>query len=348
VTAEEVVLGALFAGVTLYALLGGADFGAGVWQALAAGRATPEEREQVHAAIGPVWEANHVWLIFVLVTATTAYPGTVASLADTLWLPLLLALAGIVLRGAGFAFRPRDPLRRREARAWEALFAAASVAAPFFLGCALGATAAGAEGGWASPLSLCAGVLAVVICAHLAAVYLARESAISREPALLARWRARALASGFVLMGAAAACLFVLAADAPRLWDRFVGASLPFVALSFVAGGVAARSVAVGRHATAVAASAVATSSVLWGWFAAGHPLLAKGREGGAAPAVAPEAVMVATAWTVSIGAAVVLPCLLLLLNVFKSSRAASLSGERPASNAGPDRGARGSPERPQ
>jgi cytochrome d ubiquinol oxidase subunit II len=342
---DDVLLVSLCGAVTLYALLGGADFGAGVWQAWAGRRAGPREREQVHAAVGPVWEANHVWLVFAFVVLLTAFPTALEAVARALWLPLLLALAGIVLRGAGFAFRPRDPARKGEARAWEALFGGASVAAPFFLGASLGALAEGRlavtrDGGfdgtatsWVSPLSLWVGAMAVGICALLAAAYLARESSLARDAEMLEVWRRRATWAGVVDGVLAVGGVAVVATTAPDLWDGFRARSLPFVAVSAV-GGVGSVVALVARRFTAAAAgAALAVSCVLWGWFAARHPYLVP-------PAItaesarAPRATLVAAAWTVVVGGALVAPSTLALLRVFKSERAArvgrSKAGSRP------------------
>jgi cytochrome bd ubiquinol oxidase subunit II len=330
--AAELLAAAVVVGMTLYALLAGADFGAGIWQALAARSASPAEREQVHAAVGPVWEANHVWLIFVLVILHTAFPPALAALARALWLPLLLALAGIVMRGAGFAFRPREPALRRERRAWEGVFAGASVAAPFFLGCAVGAvaegrlpvTAAGEFTGhatsWASPFSLFAGLLAVALCAHLAAVYLARESAQWGPSDLAPLWRRRAIATSIVVGGLALAGIAVLALSAPALWRAFAARAPALVALSVAAGLATLLALARRRFTLAAGAAALAVASVLWGGWVAQHPMLVP-------PALslqaarAPDAVLSATVVVAVVGAVLTAPALLYLMRVFKTAR---------------------------
>jgi len=328
------LLVAIALGVTLYALLAGADFGAGIWQALLGPRASEREREQVHDAVGPVWEANHVWLIFVIVLLFTAFPPAIAAIARALWVPLLLALAGIVLRGAGFAFRPRDRARRGERRAWDRVFSGASLAAPLFLGAALGAVAEGRlrvtpsggfEGGpwdWVSPLSLYTGVLGVGLCAHLAAVYLARESALSRERDLESLWRRRALLSGAVVGALALGGIGVVEATAQDLARAMEGKAWPFVVASGAAGVAALGALLARRPTIAAAAAGLAVATVLWGWFAARWPWLVP-------PAIradearAPHAVLSAAAWSTAVGALLVAPSLYALLRVFKSARAA-------------------------
>jgi cytochrome bd ubiquinol oxidase subunit II len=330
----ELLGAAIVAGMTLYALLAGADFGAGIWQALAARRATPDEREQVHAAVGPVWEANHVWLIFVLVLLHTAFPPALAALARALWLPLLLALAGIVLRGAGFAFRPREPARRRERRAWEGVFAGASVAAPFFLGCAVGAVAEGRlpvtasgefEGtatSWVSPMSLYVGLLAVALCAHLAAVYLARESSQWGPRELLPLWRRRAIGTSIVVGVLAMLGIAVLAATSMELWRTFVSRAAPLVLLSAAGGLATLLFLARGRFTFAAAAAALAVSSVIWGGWVAQHPMLVPPALS-LRNAAAPDSVLSATLWVSVVGMALTAPALWALIRVFKTERRA-------------------------
>ena len=187
---ENILLIVVFLGLTVYALFGGADFGAGVWEVNTAMQASPKERKLLFSAIGPVWEANHVWLIFVLVAVFGAFPVAFAAICQALWLPLSLALVGIVFRGAGFALRTYSTGDERQQFAWEVVFAVGSTAAPFFLGACVGALASGklelaADGrfegnyltGWLSPMALFTGFFVVVMCAFLAAVYLARGAA---------------------------------------------------------------------------------------------------------------------------------------------------------------------------
>ncbi len=331
----EALADVLVLALVAYALLAGADFGAGIWQAIAGAHAGPEEREQVHAAVGPVWEANHVWLIFVFVLLHTAFPTAIAAIARALWLPLALGLAGIVFRGAGFAFRPREPALRRERRRWEAVFATASVAAPFFLGCAVGAVASGdlpveADGSfhgtplsWVSPLSIFAGVLAVAFCAHLAAVYLARESFHAGREALYAVWRRRAVRTTVVVGLAALLGLAVMAATARDTWTGFRARALPIVSTAMGAGLASLLLLLGRRHTAAAAAAALSVAVVIGGGWLAQAPLLVP-------PAIsvesakAPDSVISAALATVVVGAALTAPSLWFLLRVFKSARAAA------------------------
>ena len=172
----------LFTAITTYAILGGADFGAGFWDLVAGGTKTGERpREVIDHSIAPVWEANHVWLIFVFVVLWTCFPEAYSSIMLTLFVPLSLAALGIVLRGASFAFR-KAVFRTRDQRNFGAAFAISSVLVPYFLGSAVGSIASGRvpSGGvagdpwssWVNPTSILGGVLAVCVTAYLAAFFL--------------------------------------------------------------------------------------------------------------------------------------------------------------------------------
>ena len=171
---ELIVCGILLVAITLYAILGGADFGAGVWEFNLVMRASKKERDLLYRAIGPVWEANHVWLVFALVLMFSAFPIAFAALLRALWIPLLLALLGIFARGVGFAFRAYAAGAVRQQALFGAVFAFASTSTPFFFGACAGAIASGLpvdedgqfQGdhltGWINPLSLFCSFYAVV------------------------------------------------------------------------------------------------------------------------------------------------------------------------------------------
>src|SRR5271165_5411024 len=190
----------LFLAITIYAVFGGADFGCGFWDLTAGGAERGRRpRALIDQAIGPVWEANHVWLIFVLVVLWTAFSGAFASIMVTLFVPLLIAVLGIVLRGAGFAFgKVSETLT--EQRLYGVSFAASSVITPFFLGAVAGGVASGRVpthpagdpvSSWVNPTSMLGGVLAVVVCAYLAAVFLVAEAKRRNLPRLESYFRLR-------------------------------------------------------------------------------------------------------------------------------------------------------------
>ena len=326
----DVVAVILWLGVTIYAVLGGADFGAGLWDLLA-GSAEQGKRPRglIDASIGPVWEANHTWLVFDLVILWSAFPLAFASLMSTLYVPLTLAAFGIILRGSGFAFRKHTSQLAGQ-RAFGATFAFSSVITPFFLGTALGAIASGrvpagnAAGdpwsSWLNPTSVLVGGLAIATGAFVAAVFLVAAARRRGDADLEDYFRRRALGMGIVAGGLAVAGLFVLRADAPVLYAGLSGRGLPLVVLSVSLGGVGlvllARGVA--RGIRVVAAGAV--TAIVWGWGLAQLPAILPGSltiDAAAAPAGTLDALIV-----ISIAAAITIgPSLALLFILDGRSR---------------------------
>lgn len=329
----EVVLFVITGGaLTLYAVLGGADFGAGVWEFLFEFRMSREERRLVDHAMGPIWETNHVWLIFVLVLLFSAFPPAFAALSRALWLPFLFALAGIVFRGTGFAFRHYAQDDEKIQARWGVAFALASTLTPFFLGAAAGAVATGdlavtADGqyegdyltGWISGLSIYTGVFAIGVCAYLAAVYLTRDAAREFTPELAERWRARALGTGLLVGAAAVAGLFVVAYDAPRLWEEFTTRAWPFVGVSLVAGAFSLAALYLRRYTAASLGAVLTVAAVVGGWAYGQYPL------------IVPPAIDIASAkaadnvlWlfliAIAVGACLLVPSMLFLFYVFKAA----------------------------
>jgi cytochrome d ubiquinol oxidase subunit II len=273
----------LWVGATFYALFGGADFGGGFWD-LIAGDAEKGERPRalIQRSLTPVWEANHVWLIFVLVILWTAFPPAFSAIFTTLYVPIALAALGIVLRGAGFAFRKSiQGLSAR--RAAGATFALSSVLTPFFMGAVVGAIASGnvPAGGngdafstWLEPLPLLTGAMFVATGAYLSAVFLVGDARRAGEPDLEHYFVRRALAAAAVAGIAAAFGLVELHAEARYIFDRLVDQGLPLVILSVVCGvGLLAALLRSGRKPLRpLAAGAVV--SVIWGWGVAQFPYL--------------------------------------------------------------------------
>ena len=273
----------LFTGVLAYAVLGGADYGAGFWDLTAGGAERGRRpRHLVDESLAPVWEANHVWLIFCLVMLWTAFSTAFAAIMTTLYIPLGLAALGIVARGAGFAFR-KVLVRTEQQRLTGAAFAISSVLAPFFLGAVVGGIASGrvpAAGhgdpvtSWVNPTSALGGTLAVLTCAFVAAVFLTAEARRRDEPELEAWFRRRSQVTAAVTGVIALAGIAVLYADARPLFDALATRGLPFVILSGVAGLTSlllirrlAPRVVQGLAVTAVAA-------IIAGWGTAQYPYL--------------------------------------------------------------------------
>jgi cytochrome d ubiquinol oxidase subunit II len=280
----DAVAAVLWIGVTLYAVFGGADFGSGFW-ALTAGRGERggRARDLIDWAIGPVWEANHVWLIFMLVTLWTAFPTAFASVMSTLFIPLCLAALGIVLRGAGFAFH-RVAGRRAGRHAAEAAFAVASVLTPFFMGTVAGAVASGrvpvgnAAGdpvtSWLNAVSLLLGGLFVAAGAYLAAVFLVSDARRFGDVDLVSFFAARARAAALVAGALAIAGLFVLRDDARYMFDGLTSEGLPLVLASVVCGAGALVLLWRGARRGVRVLAVGAVVAVIWGWGAAQFPYL--------------------------------------------------------------------------
>lgn len=280
---SDVVAMILWTGVVMYAVFGGADFGAGFWDLTAGGAERGRRpRALIDAAVGPVWEANHVWLIFCLVVLWTGFPGAFAAIMTTLYVPLAIAALGIVVRGSGFAFlRVSTRLSRR--RVFGASFAISSVITPFFLGAVAGGIASGrvpVDGSgdsldsWVNPTSILGGAFAVVVCGYLAAVFLTYEARRRGDAALEREFRARAIGAAVVAGLVSIGGLFVLADDAPRLHDRLLGAALPMVVVSVVLGLGALALLLRAAVAAARVAGAAAVAAVIAGWGIAQYPLL--------------------------------------------------------------------------
>ncbi len=283
-TSANVVAAALWIGATIYAVFAGADFGAGLWSLLAGGGDRGRRpRDLIDWAIGPVWEANHVWLIFVLVVLWTGFPTAFEAIFSTLFIPLSLAALGIVLRGAGFAFQ--HTARRASGRALAvAFFGLASVLTPFFMGTVVGAVAGGrvpvgnaagdAVTSWLNPLSLMIGALFVATGAYLAGVFLVSDARRAGARDIERYFANRAIVAAIVAGALAAASLVALHSDAEYVFHRLTTDAIPLVILSLACGlGVlvllhrGAR-----RGARPLAVGAVA--AVIWGWAIAQYPYL--------------------------------------------------------------------------
>jgi cytochrome d ubiquinol oxidase subunit II len=311
----------VWTGLTLYALLGGADFGAGILHLLARGGAAHRQRAAITAAIGPVWEANHVWLIFAITGLLSAFPRAFDALGMLAFAPATLALIAIVVRGAAFAFSAAADGEPKARVLFERLFGAASIAAPFLFGTIAGGLArdrpAGQPGFWIGPFQLAVGALAVAICAALAAVLLTVESRRSGDRQLTATFRKRASWAVAGVVALAIACLAVASVDAPRLSHGLTHRALPELVIALVGLAGALASLARRQYSAARAAIALAIVAMFWGWGFAQYPrIVGTGATVTGAAASGPEL----TAVTVAVGGGLVLlvPSLWLLYVAFR------------------------------
>jgi cytochrome d ubiquinol oxidase subunit II len=271
----------LLGGIVLYGVLGGADFGAGLWDLTAGGVARgARPRALLDRAIGPVWEANHTWLIFCLVVLWTGFPTAFAAIMTTLYVPLGIAAFGIVLRGSGFAFRTAA-MRTAQWRIDDLAFASSSVLTPFCFGAVAGGVASGrvpAPGhgdpvtSWINPTSVLGGVLAVLTCGYLAACFLTAEARRHGEPDLETWSRRRAVVAALAAGGVAVAGIFVLRDDAPRLSHQLLHDGWPCVAGSAACGLLALAAIRRGRLALTRVLAVAAVAAILVGWGVAQYP----------------------------------------------------------------------------
>ncbi len=312
----------LWVGATFYALFGGADFGGGFWDLVAGwDDKGARPRELIQRSLTPVWEANHVWLIFVLVVLWTAFPSAFSAIFTTLYVPITLAAFGIVLRGSGFAFR-KSIVGLRERRFAGATFALSSVVTPFFMGTVVGAIAAGhvpaggdgdAFSSWIQPLPLLIGAMFVATGAYLSAVFLVGDAGRQGDQDLRSYFERRALGAGAVAGAFAVAGLFALHSEARYVFDRLVDQGLPLVIVSGLCGlGLLAVLLRGGNRLLLRPLAAGAVTAVVWGWGVAQFPYLLPTNLR-IDQAAAPDATMDVVFVVFAIAAAVVLPSLGLL-----------------------------------
>lgn len=332
---EHVTAIVMLASLVVYALLGGADFGAGVWDLLASGPRKARQREQLAHAIAPVWEANHVWLILVIVLLFTGFPAAFAAIMTALHVPVTLVLIGIVLRGTSFTFRAYGNPDPRTRHRWGLVFSIASIATPILLGVTLATIARGRlhwEGEvyvsgffepWLHPFPWAVGVLTLAIFAHLAAVYLCVET---RDHDLREDFRARALGSAAAVAIAALVAFMLSKGGAPTVHHE-LGSSWwtwPLVGTAILAAIGVPIALVRRRYVVARTLAAAEATLIIVGFEASLFPYLVVPQftiEGTAAPAQVHRLMLIA----LGAGAVILLPSLYILMRVFKGERSLRL-----------------------
>jgi cytochrome d ubiquinol oxidase subunit II len=323
---EALLAGVIFAALAAYAVLAGADFGAGIWDLVSRGPRAGAQRSKIAEAMGPVWEANHVWLIFFIVLLFTCFPPAFAAASVALFWPLHLVLIGIVLRGSSFVFRAYGSPGRAVQAIWGHVFGAASALSPVLLGMCLGTVSTGgirvaagqvsasSQTAWLAPFPLIVGLLALSLCAYLAAVYLVMES----DGALREDFRRRALAAWLVAGVASVATLGVTSSEAPHLWHALT--SPPAIWLMVFGALLAPASLAAlwcGYFQSARVLGAAQVITLLSGWGAAQWPYVIY-PDLTIYQSAAPRSTLAFTAGTLPVGLALLLPALWFLFSVFK------------------------------
>jgi cytochrome d ubiquinol oxidase subunit II len=333
VTLPAVIAGAIAASLNIYALSAGADFGGGLWDLLASGPRRDRQRALVADAIGPIWEANHVWLILVIVLLFTAFPSAFALLMTLLHVPMTLMLFGIVLRGSAFTFRSYDSRRDSVQRRWGRIFAIASTATPVLLGCILGAIAAGAVSSdrlavnasymttyvqpWLTPFPIGIGMLSLALFAFLAAVYLTAEA---KDDALREDFRARALLVAAAVAVIASIDLLLARSGAPLVWSALTEGSFATILRVAAAASALGAMFSLWRrqYRAARIAAIIEVSLIIWGWALGQFPLLVP-PDITVENAAAPTATLRLLTLALLAGLALLAPSLRYLFKIFKS-----------------------------
>lgn len=325
----EIVAGVLLAVLNAYVLMGGADFGGGTWDLLASGPRRGAQRALIASQIGPIWEANHVWLVIVVVMCFTAFPAAFAGLAIVLHVPIALMLVGIVMRGSAFVFRSYGSRTRQERRQWGRIFAVSSAATPILLGMIIGAISTSAVGEaivragtgsfadgyvrpWLALFPAAVGVMALALFAQLAATYLALAA---RDIALQEDFRTRALGSAGVAVAASAVTLALAKREAPFMHRGVVESSWSALLVGATAIAAATTVWALWRRRFALArvAAAAQVTLILWGWGAAQFPYLVPPSIT-IGSAAAPHGTLAVLLWVLAGGALILVPSLAFLL----------------------------------
>ena len=325
------ITASLLLSLILYALMGGADFGGGMWDLLAAGPRATRQRQLIAKSIAPIWEANHVWLILAVVVLFTGFPTGFAAMMTALNIPITGMLIGIVVRGSAFIFRNYDSRSEAVQRHWSLAFGATSILTPFLQGMILGALATGRIrvlnglvttgffAGWLTLFALACGVLALGLFAFLAATYLTLDA--KDQPDLQNDFRLRAIWSGVVLVPVGGVVFLTARQGAPEM---FHGLTRWWAPLLFGATGLCGLG-ALGalwrrQFAAARVAAAGQVTLILVGWSLAQYPNLVT-PDVTVANACAPDATLRLLVLALAAGALVLLPSLIYLFRLFKGNR---------------------------
>ena len=331
-TLELCVAGVMLISLIIYVLTGGADFGGGIWDLFATGPRTKSQRTLITQAIAPIWEANHVWLIVIVVLLFVAFPVAFATISTALHIPLTLMLIGIVLRGSAFVFRTYDVQSDTTHRRWSRVFAIASVITPVMLGITLGAVASGTihvdvESGqvetdfisaWLAPFPFAIGFFTLTLCALLAAVYLTLET---DDPELQEDFRRRALIAA-LSVGAMAGLSFILSADgAPTIRRGLASAawSIPFQVLTGAVALWAIWTIWNRQFRLARILVPIQVTLIVFGWGLAQYPYLVT-PDLTFSNTAAPDAVLRPILIVLGVGGVLLVPAFWYLYAVFKGA----------------------------
>ena len=328
ITLPYITISVLWFALITYAVFGGADFGAGIWDLLMFGPKTERVHELIDSSLGPVWETNHVWLVFLVVGLFSGFPGAFPTLVAVLFFPLTLALLGTVLRGAAFIFRTHG-LRRTSMRIWNRIFSFASIITPFFLGVSAAAVASGnipdtgpksaANLGslWLTPFALTIGVLSLALCATVAAIFLTVEATNQKENDIAAAFRTRGLISGAITAVLGALGLFLASSEAPIIWGGMLNHTIPLVIATMIIGIGAAASLFFGYYRISRVFIIAEVAFMLGSWGVSQIPYIIPPHVTVDAAASSPSTQLLLLIG-ILIGMIIIIPSILLLFYIFK------------------------------
>ena len=319
----------LWLSIIVYASLGGADFGGGIWYLFVSGKRKKDQRSLIASAIGPVWEANNVWIVFLIVGLYVTFPFVSAVLATALFIPFSLALIGIVLRGASFAFESHISNALTVREAWGRIFSSASIIAPFFFGTAAAAVASGqiqvphgkipvtVWGPWLSPFAIIVGLLAIAVCTSLAAVYLTVEAKRRKDEELEMSFRTRAFIALGVLAVLGLAALFLSPFEAAPLWNGLIHQALWAMIATVLIGFAVAGALFFKRYPIARILIVLEVGAILGTWGLAQNPYLIPPNIS-LTDAASPQLTMRDFIISAIVGMSVLIPSMWFLFHVFK------------------------------
>jgi cytochrome d ubiquinol oxidase subunit II len=324
------VCSALLVALTVYVLTGGADYGGGVWDLLARGPRAAAQRELIERAIGPIWEADHVWLILVVVILFEAFPPAFAAIMTAMHIPITLMLVGIVLRGSAFSFRSYGGGLERTQIRWDRMFSIASLVTPMLLGIIIGAIASGRiprdprrlgdfVWPWITPFCFAVGIFAVALFAYLAAIYATLEPA---DEAVRDDFRQRALIAGTAVGVIAGIVLLLSIHGAPRIWSGLTERAWtwPLIWITSIFAIATLYALSIRRYAIARLCAVAQVALILWGWAFAQFPYLLE-PDLDIYNAAAPPITLHILAGALTAGAFILFPSYRYLMLVFKSHR---------------------------
>ncbi|GAC1454790.1 MAG: cytochrome d ubiquinol oxidase subunit II [Ktedonobacteraceae bacterium] len=335
-----IIISVLWFALITYAVFGGADFGAGIWEIFATGAKAREQQELIDDALGPVWEVNHVWLVFLVVGLFSGFPGAFATLVAVLFFPITLALLGTVLRGSAFIFRTHG--LRQTTGIWNRVFSFSSVITPFCLGAAAATVAEGniqnfgpnapTDLGnlWLTPFALTIGVLSLALCATIAAIFLTVEATNQKKADLAILFRSRGLIAGAVTAVLGALALFEASFQAPVLWQGMLNHAIPLVIATMIIGVGAALSLYFAYYRISRVLIIAEAAFMLGSWGVSQIPYIIPPKLTVDAAASSPSTQLLLLVGII-IGMIIILPSILLLFYIFKYKGGMPLLGKGPA-----------------